>query len=224
MSHSQLELWKQRWWWRQWKRMEPPFVLRVYAAGCGCSGVCSMPLPTPYHAPAAIQRRIYFLFVLPFSFLQTTTTTTQSIAYPRRVVPATLHRDIYLFSFLQAEFSVERRRRRERGRSSRCFLCFIWCHVCSFQLQPGRPNGSSSSPDRPVSSSVVVLLSFCFAQRARLQLQLRLRLCFIFFPPIRVWQQPQNHFTSLSFNKLYNIFNLKRNKINLLDHCRAILS
>lgn len=35
-------------------------------------------------------------------------------------------------------------------------------------------------------------------------------------PCVCVRQQPQNHFTSLSFNKLYNIFNLKRNKINLL--------
>lgn len=65
-----------------------------------------------------------------------------------------------------------------------------------------------------VSSSVVMLLSFCYAQLARFW--------FIFLPlfPFRVCvcvrQQPQNHFTSLSFNKLYNIFNLKRNKINLL--------
>lgn len=85
----------------------------------------------------------------------------------------------------------------------------------------GRPNGGCLAGRQglpawtdAVSSSVVMLLSFCYAQLARCW--------FIFFAPappsacVCVWQQPQNHFTSLSFNKLYNIFNLKRNKINLL--------
>lgn len=158
-------------------------------------------------------------------------TTMQSIAYPRRVVLCWAPHHIVIFIYL----AFCKRNFQWNLNSSTVvvvvvgFCCVLFDAMSAvFNFNQRRDSGRLSSDPTAaagtdclaawtdaVSSSVVMLLSFCYAQLARFW--------FIFLPPIPpfrvcvcVWQQPQNDFTSLSFNKLYNIFNLKRNKINLL--------
>lgn len=185
-------------------------VCTVYAAGavgaqayarCRCPFPSSSPFPCSCPSPSsptAYNSEVNLFFIRAALLLPVDDDDAEYRIPSTRcaVLGPASHRDIYLFSFLQAEFSVEpqllRRRRRRRW-----VLCFIWCHVCSFQLQPvQRFSQTQADPTAAawmdgtdclpawtdtVSSSVVMLLSFCYAQLARFW--------FIFSPPhsVCVW-------------------------------------
>lgn len=115
--------------------MEPPFVLCMRCSAVGAQAYAALP-PFPFSfypspsSPAAHNSEVNLFFIraallLPVDDVDDDDDAEYRIPSTRCAVlgPAS-HRDIYLFSFLQAEFSVEPQllhRRRRRW----VLLCFI---------------------------------------------------------------------------------------------------
>lgn len=110
-------------------------VCTVYAVQCcGCSGVCSLPLPpfpfspSPSPSSSTAHNSEVNLFFIRAALLLPVDDDDAEYRIPSTrcaVLGPASHRDIYLFSFLQAEFSVEPQLLHRRRRRRWVLLCFI---------------------------------------------------------------------------------------------------